>query len=185
MSEPFLGQIKLFSFEFAPKNWNLCQGQFLSISQNTALYSLLGNLYGGDGKASFALPDLRGRTPFQFGANQNGTYPQGVRGAGGEAFHTLTSNESPSHNHSIIADASPDSGTSPVPNPAEVLGVASGVLNPSGNFGVTLYANTAPTGTLDPNAIAPSGMSQPHNNMMPYLVLNYSIAMVGLFPPHD
>lgn len=179
MSEAYIGQIKLFGFNYAPKSWALCQGQILPIKQNEALYSLLGTLYGGDGQSTFGLPDMGGRTPFQF----NSQYVQGVAGAGGEEAHTLIVNEMPAHNHLMVTDgSSSDSGTLSSPASAEVLGAASGVTQPSGTFGVTLYATATPTGTLDSSAIAPTGGGDPHNNLMPYLVLNYSIALSGLYP---
>lgn len=176
MSVPYVGQIQLFAFGFAPKGYTLCQGQLLDIRQNATLFKILGTLYGGDGRSTFGLPDLRGRIPFQF----SDRYREGV--TGGTESHTLTVDQIPRHNHNIVTDASPRSGTSPEPDPTRVLGVASGVLNPPGSFDVTLYNSARPTGTLDPNAIAPSGASRPHNNLMPYLVMNYSIALTGLTP---
>lgn len=179
MSEVFIGQIKLFAFNYAPRSWALCQGQLLPVRQNEALYSLLGTTYGGDGQNTFGLPNMGGRTPFQF----NSQYAQGLPGAGGEEAHTLLVSEMPAHNHLLVTDgSSSDSGTLPSPAAGEVLGAASGVISPSGSFGVTLYATATPTGTLDPNAIAPTGANAPHNNMMPYLALNFSIALSGIYP---
>ena len=162
MSEPFLAEVKIFPFTFAPKGWAFCDGQILPINQNQALYSLLGTTYGGDGRTNFALPDLRGRVPIHF----DGQYPLGNRG--GEATHTLTTNEIPSHTHA----AHPGGG-----GPSEL---------PTNNFWGTVSSlaqyRTASDTQMNPTALALTGGSQGHENRQPFLALNFAIALVGLFP---
>lgn len=165
MAEPFLGEIRLTSFNFAPKGWALCNGQLLPINQNQALFSLFGTTYGGNGQTNFALPDLRGRVPMHFG----GGFTQGQ--VGGETAHTLTINELPTHLHQ--ANASATDGDSPVP-----LGARLGAFN----NGFVAPADLVP---LAPATIANVGGSQPHNNMAPYLVLNYVVALQGIFPSRN
>lgn len=179
MSTPYLGQIQAFAFPFAPENYALCQGQILTIAQYQSLFSILQINYGGDGIRTFGLPDLRGRIPFHFGP----AYPQGR--SGGETRHTLSVAEMPAHVHSLVANASPNSGVANMPAGNEALGVPSGVQQPNGTFDVTIYSTGPATGALDPHAIAPAGGSQPHSNMMPYIVINYSIALVGTFPTRN
>jgi len=158
MSEPFIGEIRAVAFTFAPTGWAMCNGQLLSIAQNTALFSLLGTTYGGNGTTTFALPDLRGRVAVHIG----GGLVEGQ--SGGEEAHTLTTNEMPTHSHAIRAG---DHQTTNRP-----LGA---VAARGGDYTTTPTATTmAPT--------ANTGGSQPHNNMQPYTVLNYCIALVGIFP---
>lgn len=178
MAQPFIGQIQMFAFPFAPQGYALCQAQLLSIAQNQSLFKILGTRYGGDGKNTFRLPDLRGRVPFQ----TDKTYPEGLAGAGGTESHTLKLGEMAAHSHSLMTDATTVNGTVNAPAPGVVLGNASGTLQPSGSFNVAIYGTAAPTGQLNPNAIGPSGGSQPHSNMMPYITINYSIALGGLLP---
>lgn len=164
MSEPFLGEIRMMAFGFAPKGWALCNGQLLPINQNQALFSLLGTMYGGDGRVTFALPDMRGRVPFHMGVGMN----QG--NLGGEASHTLVLTELPAHTHLPVGSANSASAASP-----------------AGNVWATLnggYQDTANV-TLNPNAIQPTGGSQPHDNMSPYLTLNFCIALQGIFPSRN
>jgi microcystin-dependent protein len=166
MSEPFIGQIILVGFNFAPRGWAFCQGQLLSIAQNTALFSLLGTTYGGNGQTTFALPDLRGRVPIGFGQGpglQNYVLGQ----TGGQETHTLISNEMPSHNHGLGANSNDAVDSNPVNNFPAAQGA---------------YANTA-NGQMSPTQL--TGGSQPHNNLQPYLVLNYCIALVGIFPSRN
>ena len=175
MSEPFLAEIRIVGFNFAPRRYAFCDGQILPINQNQSLYSLLGTTYGGDGRTSFALPDLRGRTPIHFGSSNGGSHRQGQKA--GEETHTLSAAEMPQHNHQ--AKVSADLGTSA--NPLNNLWAQ--VTNTVGN----LYA--------DPGAVAPSnemssplvnaGGGQAHNNMQPYLALNFCIALSGLFPSRN
>jgi microcystin-dependent protein len=163
VSEPFLGEIKMISWGFAPKGWAFCNGQFLPINQNQALFSLLGTTYGGDGRVTFALPDLRGRAPYHVGQGM----VEGERA--GEEAHTLTLSELPQHNH--------------IPNGSNVSGT---LLTPANNtWGVTTqnpYASTNPDSAMDPATIGNKGGSQAHNNMQPYLVINFIIALIGIFP---
>ncbi len=165
MSEPFLGEIKIISFNFPPKGWAFCNGQLLSISQNTALFSLLGTTYGGDGQTNFALPNLQGSIPVHVG---NG-FTQGQRG--GEEAHTLTLQELPQHTHAPGGSSNSANATSP-----------------SGDVWASLasggYAGTGNT-TLNPVSITNAGGSQPHSNMAPYLTLNFVIALQGIFPSRN
>jgi microcystin-dependent protein len=174
MSTPFLAQIEIFSFNFAPKGWALCNGQLLPINQNQALFSLLGTTFGGDGRVNFALPDLRSRVPISMG---NG-FVLGERG--GSESVTITQSTMPAHNHALMGDNVNGSTDTPASN--TVLGVGNGVANPGGNFNVDIYATGAPNNTLWPGSITNNGGSQAHNNLMPYLCLNMSIALQGIFP---
>ncbi len=174
MSTPFLAQIEIFSFNFAPKGWALCNGQLLPINQNQALFSLLGTTYGGDGRVNFALPDLRSRVPISMG----GGFTLGERG-GSEAV-TITTSSMPQHSHSLQGDA--NNGTIDTPATTTVLGVGNGVANPGGNFNIGLYSTASPNNTAWAGTIGNTGGSQPHTNLMPYLCLNFSIALQGIFP---
>jgi microcystin-dependent protein len=167
--EPFIGEIMLFAGNFAPRNWALCNGQLLPISQNTALFSLLGTTYGGNGTVTFGLPDLRGRAPVHFGQGPGlSNYTQGQ--LGGEEIHTLQQTEMPAHTHTAYAD--PANGSSEAP----------GNLLPARNpAGIPVYGAAA-AASLASTHISPAGSSQPHNNMPPYLVVNYCIALTGIFP---
>ena len=164
MSEPFLGEIKIVSFNFAPKGWAFCNGQFMPINQNQALFSLLGTTYGGDGRTTFALPNLQGRTPIHMG---NG-HVLGERS--GEQAHTLLINELPTHTHTAHAQSA--AGDGPVPSVDAVLGSP---LNLS-------YAPPNDLVVLNPGSIGNAGGSQPHDNMQPYLTLSFCIALQGIFP---
>jgi microcystin-dependent protein len=165
MSEPFLSEIKIVSFNFPPKGWAFCNGQFLPINQNQALFSLLGTTYGGNGQTTFALPDLRGRVPIHKG----GGFTLGE--AGGEQAHTLTLSEMPQHLHVASANnTGPNAST------------------PQNDFwcapGAEIYAN-APDNVMRPGTVGNVGGSQPHENMSPYLVLNFIIALQGIFPSQN
>jgi microcystin-dependent protein len=170
MAEPFIGEIRMFGFNFAPVNWALCAGQLMSISQNTALFALLGTMYGGDGVTTFALPDLRGRVPL--GAGQGlglSNYNQGQQG--GEENHTLITQEMPQHTHQVSASAASDATTP-----------ANNFLGDDPRNPVNVY-NTTSDGTLmNARMIGVAGGSLPHNNMQPYLCINYCIALQGIFP---
>jgi microcystin-dependent protein len=163
MAEPFLSEIRIMSFGFAPKGWALCDGQLLPISQNQALFSLLGTTFGGDGRVNFALPDLRGRVPIQVGSG----HTLGERG--GEQAHTLSLAEIPTHVHGAMASSSPGDD----PNPGGR--VLASPLNAS-------YAPSGPLTPLDAATISATGGSQSHLNMQPFLVLNFCIALQGIFP---
>lgn len=166
MSEPYLSELKIFSFSFAPRGWAQCNGQLLPINQNQALFSLLGTTYGGDGRVNFALPNLRGRTPMCEG----GGFTLGQ--TGGETAHTINMNEMPAHNHFAQGSSNvPDN-----PSPANTFW-------PS-NSGLTLYGPNHDK-AMAPDALTNFGGSQAHNNMSPYLVLNICIALVGIFPSRN
>jgi microcystin-dependent protein len=174
MANPFVGQLALVPFNFAPKGWALCDGQLLAISQNTALFSLLGTQYGGDGKSNFALPNLQGSIPISFGQGP-GLQDHFIGESGGSDTVTLLTTEMPQHNHAMMADATPGNSTSPAGDaPARI---------PGG----TPYApgNSALNQTMSANSLTPAGGDQPHNNLMPYLTLNWIIAMQGVFPPRQ
>ena len=185
MGTPIMSEIRIMSFNFAPKGWALCNGQFLPINQNQALFSLLGTTYGGDGRVNFALPNLQGRVPVGF--NGNGVLLGQV---GGELTHTVTTAEMPAHTHALMADAATPGGSNsntPGPNPgAKVLGQSAGSGGtPPAPFGANMYSTGAVAGALDPTSIANNGGSQPHANEQPYLVLNFCIALVGIFPSRN
>ncbi len=162
MAEPFLSEIRIMSFSFAPQGWAMCNGQFLPINQNQALFSLLGTTYGGNGQTNFALPDLRGRTPISSG--QGFTLGQ----AGGETAHTLTISELPQHAH--VANASKNDGDNVIPTD-NVFGVVAGLYGPPNNLTSML-----------PATVSNVGGSQAHLNLQPFLTLNFCIALQGIFP---
>ena len=167
MSAPFLSEIRIMSFGFAPKGWALCNGQLLPINQNQALFSLLGTTYGGDGRVNFALPNLQGNVPIHMGSG----HTLGERG--GEQGHTLTIAEIPTHIHALNASSS--TGTVPVPATA-LSGLAA--EQPYAAADSNLVA-------LNPASIPNVGGSQAHLNMQPFLVLNFSIALQGIFPSQN
>lgn len=179
MSEPFLSEIKLVSFNFPPKGWALCNGQFLPINQNQALFALLGTTYGGNGQTTFALPNLRGRTPLHMGSGHT------LGEAAGSTSVTLTVQQLPGHVHFMKAKAAQATllGGS-VPAATKSLAQATAATNPQAD--VNLYS-TGLTGltTMNTASISNTGGSQPHNNMMPYLVLNFIIALQGIFPSQN
>jgi len=166
MAEPFLSEIRIMSFNFAPKGWALCNGQLLPINQNQALFSLLGTTFGGDGRVNFALPDVRGRTPIHVGSG----HTLGERG--GEQAHTLSISEIPTHTHTVNATTIPATTNSPGPT---VLTAQSTSAN--------LYASAAQNlVAMSPQMVANVGGSQAHLNMEPFLTLNFCIALQGIFP---
>jgi microcystin-dependent protein len=175
MADPFVAEIRIFPFNFAPKGWAWCDGQLLPLSQNTALFSLLGTTYGGDGKSTFALPNLQGSAPLHVGGNQPGsglsTYDLGQ--SGGTDTVTLLTSETPAHTHSAAAQTV-DQGDNRIPSPSLNLG------------NTQMYSTAGPAGaTLDPSAVSVAGGGSPHNNLMPYLTLYFNIALQGVFPPRS
>jgi microcystin-dependent protein len=166
MSDWFLGEIRLFSFGFQPQNWAACNGQLLPIAQYPALFQLIGTTYGGDGQTTFALPNLQGRLPVQAGGNM-------VQGqTGGELTHTLTVAEMPTHTHQLSVSGNV-AVTGTEPGPSVALARSSGG---------SLYSGTIALVNMSESAISVSGASEPHENRMPYLVLNFCIALSGQFP---
>lgn len=164
MSEPFLSEIKIVSFNFPPKGWALANGQLLPINQNQALFALLGTTFGGDGQTNFALPNFRGRTPIHVGQGH-------ILGeAAGSTSVTLTTQQLPTHTHQ--AQGANTTATTPVPGTTNLL------ANASAEF----YGGVSNLTTLHPSMISNAGGSQPHNNTMPYLVLNFIVALQGIFP---
>jgi microcystin-dependent protein len=177
MSDQFLAEIRIFACNFAPIQWALCDGQLLSISQNAALFSLIGTFYGGNGTSTFQLPNLQGAVPLDAGQGP-GLSLYNVGETGGEENHTLLDAENARHNHNINADQ--DLGQSQ--NPAGAL-YKRGTVPGHAPVAVASYSSKAPDTKLNPSTLGTSGGSQPHNNMMPYLTLNFCIALQGIFPP--
>jgi microcystin-dependent protein len=164
MSDPYIGEIRMFGGNFAPVGWLLCQGQLLDISDYDALYNLIGTTYGGDGQQNFALPNLQSRMPMHVGSN----FPLGQ--VGGVESVTLTTNQLPTHTHAPVANTAA-TGSSP-----------NGQFWAS--FANTMYSNqTPPPDPMAANALTPAGGSQPHDNMSPYQVVNFIIAVYGIYPP--
>lgn len=165
MSTPFMGEIKIISWNFAPKGWTFCNGQLLPINQNQALFSLFGTTYGGDGRTTFGLPDLRSRAPVHMGSGLT------LGEKTGQEAHTLILSELPAHNHLVSASsAAPDQGLA------------------TGNEWASLstgYSNAAPNTTLVASAVTNAGGSQPHTNVQPYLVVNFIVALTGIFPSQN
>jgi microcystin-dependent protein len=181
MSAPFVAEIRMFGFNFAPTGWAQCNGQLLPISQNTALFSLLGTNYGGDGKSTFGLPNLQGNVPLHAGSSAGPGLSQYFVGeTTGSQTVTLLTTEMAQHSHAFNADK----GSATTSSPANNLYMAG---NFPGNPGGAVWAyNTAgPSTIVNPATITLTGSSQPHNNMMPYLTLNFCIAMQGIFPPRS
>jgi microcystin-dependent protein len=171
MADPFVAEIRIYPFNFAPKGWAFCDGQLLPLSQNTALFSLLGTTYGGNGKSNFALPDMQGNAPMHPGQGP-GLSLHDLGETGGSETVTLLESEIPLHSHSMMASNSDSNSQSPVAN-----------LLAGGVGGIAFYGAPPPQVQLSPNALTPAGGGQPHNNMMPYLTLNFCIALQGVFPP--
>ncbi len=171
MADPFVAEIRIFPFNFAPKGWAFCNGQLLPISQNTALFSLLGTTYGGDGKSNFALPDMQGNAPMHPGQGP-GLSLHDLGETGGSQTVTLLASEMPLHPHGLMA------------NTLDAADV--NIVSPTASFaqsqGGTLY-QAASNGQLAATTLAPAGGSLPHNNMQPFLTFNFNIALQGVFPP--
>ena len=169
MADPFIGEIRAFGFNFPPRGWATCSGQILPIAQNTALFSLLGTTYGGNGQTTFALPDLRGRVPVHFGQGPGLSNVVLGQQAGSESV-TLTSEQMPSHNHAIAASNG-----------------AAGASRPSNNFPAAggAYATATDGTTMNAGMVRNTGGGQPHENRQPYLGLNICIALAGIFPSRN
>jgi microcystin-dependent protein len=174
MTSPFVAEVRIFPFNFPPTGWAFCDGQLMPISQNTALFSLLGTTYGGDGKSTFAIPNMQGNAPMHPGQGP-GLSLHDLGETGGSDTVSLLESEIPAHTHLVMVDGLFD-GTGPAPSPLQSYAKASAG---------TPYSSVTNTNvvTFNANAIAPAGGDQPHNNMMPYLTLNFCIALQGVFPP--
>ena len=173
MADPFVAEIRIFPFNFAPRGWAWCDGQLLPLSQNTALFSLLGTTYGGNGKSNFALPDLQGNVPMFWGQGPGlSLYDLGQ--TGGSQTVTLIQSEMPSHTHQVMSAA--QAATSGVPSPS---------VGPSRSRGMNLYQSNVTQNIvqMSPSATGPAGGSLPPHNMMPYLTFYFCIALQGVFPP--
>jgi microcystin-dependent protein len=175
MANPFLAEIRIFPFNFAPKGWAFCDGQLLPISQNTALFSLLGTTYGGDGKSNFALPNMQGNAPMHPGQGP-GLLLHDLGETSGSDTVILIQSEMPGHSHHINSAAANFAANTNVPTNNAFGKAAQG--NP-----YSIPAGQTGLAGLSPQTIAPAGGDQPHNNLMPYLTLNFCIAMQGVFPP--
>ena len=164
MSQPYVGEIRMFGGNFAPAGWAFCDGSILAISENDVLFNLIGTTYGGDGQSTFGLPDLRGRTPVHMGQGSV------IGEQAGSEWVTLNIQQLPSHGHPMVASQS-----------------AADAISPAGGFPATppslaMYFNSAPDAAMNPAAIPPVGGSQPHDNMQPYLVISFIISLFGIFP---
>lgn len=164
MAQPYVGEIRMFAGNFAPAGWYMCEGQLLPISEYETLFNLIGTTYGGDGQSTFAVPDLRGRLPIHFGGGFT------LAETGGVETVTLTVNQIPSHTHTLLG-----------------AGVTGTTVSPAGmllanSFNVTPYINDVPNGNMNAGAISSIGGSQPHNNLQPYLCVNFIISLFGIFP---
>lgn len=173
MADPFVAEIRIFPFNFAPKGWAFCDGQLLPLSQNTALFSLLGTTYGGNGKSNFGLPNLQGSAPMEWGQGP-GLSLRSIGETGGSETVTLLESEIPAHAHAIRVQGA-DPADVQIPGPTVVLGRSSG--------GAAYQTTTTGLVSMAPEMLPPAGGDQPHNNMMPYLTLNFCIALQGVFPP--
>ena len=173
MSQPYIGEIRIFAGNFAPQGWALCSGQLLQISQNDTLFALIGTTYGGDGQTTFALPNLQSRVPIHQGTGPGGSYAMAQ--TGGVEQVTLTSQQIPNHTHAQMASRNAASGTDPTNN---VIGQSSSI---------TMFRESPPPPNQALNAatLVAAGGNQPHNNIQPYNVLNYIIALFGVFPSQN
>lgn len=170
---PYLGEIRIFAFNFAPKGWAMCNGQLLSIQSNTALFSIIGTYYGGNGTTTFALPNLQGRAPIHQGQGQ-GLSPYNVGQNGGTETVTLNTQQMPHHNHTANTVSGPQA-TAPRPSNAYPGNATSG----------SVYSTANPDSTFNNNFVGFQGNNQPHNNIQPYLTMTFCIAVQGIFPPRN
>ncbi len=178
MADPFVAEIRIFPFNFAPKGWAFCNGQLLPLSQNTALFALLGTTYGGDGKSTFALPNLQGSVAMHAGQGP-GLSLRDLGEQGGSQAATLLQSEVPVHNHGYFAADADATSVSP-----EGQLAARGLWDSGTTGGIMgAYSALAPDKTMHPQSLAGAGGSQPHNEMQPYLTFNFCIALQGVFPP--
>ncbi len=173
MSNPFVAEIRMWACNFAPRGWAFCNGQILAISQNTALFSLIGTNYGGNGTSNFGLPNLQGSAAMHSGAGA-GLTQRFIGESGGETNVTLLTSEIPSHNHAVQAKGNPPPANAGTPDPSAIFARSSGG---------TAYTAAANLAAMAPQTITQTGGNQPHNNMMPFLALNFCIALQGIFPP--
>jgi microcystin-dependent protein len=171
VADPFVAEIRIFPFNFAPKGWAWCDGQLLPLSQNTALFSLLGTTYGGDGKSNFALPNLQGNAPMHPGQGP-GLSLHDLGEASGSETVTLLESEIPAHSHQLMSLGAPANRTNPVGNTLSRVSSGSAYVPPP-----------AATVSMAPESLPPAGGDQPHNNMQPYLTFYFNIALQGVFPP--
>jgi microcystin-dependent protein len=171
--DPFVAEIRIFGFNFAPKGWAFCDGQILPLSQNTALFSLLGTTYGGDGKSNFALPNMQGNAPMHPGQGP-GLSLHDLGETGGSETVSLLQSEIPLHTHTMMVGTQ-DPADNQVPGPSKILGKSAGAF--------AYVTGSPPLKAMNPNTVAPAGGDQPHNNMMPYLTMNFCIALQGVYPP--
>jgi microcystin-dependent protein len=181
MSEPFLSEIKIMGFNYAPRSWAFCNGQSLPINQNQALFSLLGTTYGGNWQTTFNLPNLRGQVPIHFGGNHN------LGETAGSTSVTITQQTMPQHIHFMQARNELPAATAANATPAATKMLAQGNASLQGGqtAQVNLYVSPTALTTMAPAAVSSVGGSQPHNNMMPYLTLNFCIALQGIFPSQN
>ncbi|MFF0825630.1 phage tail protein [Brevibacillus sp. NPDC003359] len=171
MAEPFIGEIRMFGGDYAPQGWALCDGQLLSISENDTLYSLIGTTYGGNGQTTFGLPDLRGRIPLNQGTNPRTGTTYVMGGKNGVESVTLTVRELPAHTHTVHASSQPGTQNSPA--------------NAVWAKNAQQYSTNAPDGLMNASSLSSVGGNQPHNNLMPFTVINFIIALYGIYPSQN
>lgn len=175
--EPYIGEIRMFAGNFAPRGWAFCNGQLLAISQNTALFSLLGTTYGGNGQTTFGLPNLQGRYAMHWGQG-NGLSPRTIGETAGNETVTLTTSQIPMHNHLMNASSVQGNAKTPANNFNAVY------IDPNSGSGVEIYGTTS-SGTMNPGAISNTGGSNPHDNMPPFQCVTFIIALEGIFPSRN